>query len=127
MNNLSLTSIILAVNFPELTIIFMQLNISSLQLYGTAFFKKTFSFVRTLYNFQNATLIYVLNHFSSLNALTTIVFTLDFKIQTKIFNMVIYLIQWHLFSTIENALYNSVRTFIFWVFLHIFSCYFSTI
>lgn len=100
MNYLSLTSIILAMNLSKWTIIFMQLNVSSLQLYSAAFFEKTFSFVWTLNNFQNATLIYVLNHFSSLNALPTIIFALDFKVLTKIFYMFINLIQWHLFSTI---------------------------
>ena len=79
MNYLSLTSIILAMNLSEWTVIFVQLNVSSLQLYSAAFFEKTFSFIWTLYNFQNATLIYVLNHFSSLNALPTIIFTLDFR------------------------------------------------
>ncbi len=127
MNNLGLTSIVLAMNLSEWAIVFMQFNISSLQLYSTAFFEKAFAFVWALHDFQDTNLIYMLNHFPSLNTLPAIIFTLDFKVQTEILNMVIYLIQWHLFSTIENAFYNSVWTFIFWVLIHIFPSNFSAI
>ena len=112
MNNLGLTSIVLAMNLSEWAIVFMQFNISSLQFYSAAFFEKAFAFVWALHD---------------LNTLPAIIFTLDFKVQTEILNMVINLIQWHLFSTIENAFYNSVWTFIFLVLIHIFPSNFSAI
>ena len=103
-----LAAMITTMSLSKGTLYLVLLYLTTLEPYCTSFFKETLSFVRTFNDFERAILLYVLYHAASLDALSTIVLTLHFKLKAIIHNMLIHTSQWYHVTTLQDALYNPI-------------------
>ena len=124
-NDLS-TPKIRALNLLIVTNMFVLFHLLSLQLQSAPFFKKTLSFIWTIYDLLWAIFLNVVLHSLSLDAGSTIIMTLNLKLTTGVLNVFVHFIQWQQLPALEQALNNSKRTFISSMLLHILSYHLST-
>jgi len=124
-NDLS-TSKIRALNLLIVTNMFMLFHLLSLKLQSTSLFKKTLTFIWTIYDLLRTIFLNVFLHSLSLYTGSTIIMALNLKIITDILNVFIHFIQWQQLPALEQALNNSKRTFIINMPFQILSCHLAT-
>jgi len=107
--------------------ILMVLHFSPFEFEVAAFFKETLSFVRAFNYLERAIRVQVVEHLPSLYAFPTVVSALDFKVDARIFDVIIDLYQRQVNSTVEDTRDKPIRAFVALVVFQGLSDYLPTI